>query len=906
MVLYTFKQRILFLVKPSELEIISSKVNAPAFNSHYKIEFETSVKNVSEKIQTYRPHFLVVSTFEKHISFIKKLTNDSEVEFLPFIILLCENDRDQVPLSWIKLSVSDYIAWKSFNSKTLKQSLSRLAKSNDLEKFEKTNHTQQNRTNQEQEVLSQNTLLKNVINSSHDGIINLNSNFEIVLLNPASELMFKCKATDAVGLSIEELLPNTPTSTMKSLSEESLSLSNVSTKIPYIVQAQRLDKSVFVAEISCSHFKIGSQTFYTILARDITEKLEYETEICHQRANLLSLIESTKDAILMYSKDGVVNIINPAAKEYFETVFHKKLNIGDCIKDKLPASWLRIFNLNTQRALKGFSTQSEAKVEINNQVNYFDIHYNPILQENTNNIISISFFARNITHQKTNDAKIQDQALYLDQATNAITACDTNYKITFWNKGAQQLFGYSEPEVTQQSIYDIYNPSNRGKFISFLKKAYEHGEWLGELVLKHQNGQDMQVQCRISLILDELKNPKAYLLICSDVTQKKQIEQQLMRSQRVENIGMLAGGVAHDLNNILSPILLSSQLLKYKLKNSELISTLDTIEQSAQRGSEIVKQILSFTRSENENKTLIQIRHLTKEINKFIKDTFPKNIQVHLDIPNDLPYIESDSTELHQVLLNLCVNARDAMPDGGELKINVEEVSFDETFKQMNPDAKIGKNLMISISDTGVGMPANILDKIFDPFFTTKPRNKGTGLGLFTVHNIIKKHNGFITVFSKEGEGTTLNIYFPTVENQKTTEQIKPKDMQVIEGQGETILIIEDEPPIRKIMTQILESKNFKVITAENGAIGLEKFVLHKNEINLIITDLMMPVMDGASAIMSIHHIDPTVKIVAVSGEPTKIAAVKKLNIAGYIQKPFNSDVLLKMLAKVFNYNANT
>ncbi len=751
----------------------------------------------------------------------------------------------------------------------------------------------------EKELHERNSLLSNVIHSTHDAIINLNNYFEILLINPAAEDLFKCKGDQVIGKLVFDLFPSTDCKQLRKLSAEAVAKNKAKSNTPVVIEASRLDDSDFLAEVSCTSFEMDGSEYYTLIARDITEKANYEHELTQERTKLKALIESTKDAVAMFSLDGKLTVMNRSANIYFRWFFKHDLQVGDYIEKYLPMKWRKHFTYYCLEAVKGNSSHVEIHEKVNGKTTYFDIIYNPVYDEKTKEISSISFFARNITPQKLAHEQIQKQLMFLDQASDAIIAFGADFNLTYWNASAEKLFSFNDQTLNDHlHVLNLLQPQNKDVFKTALAQTHKEGNWIGELTIKLSEPNEHIIQSRLSLIKDQFNHSSAYLLICSDFTEKKQIEKQLMRSQRVENIGMLAGGVAHDLNNILSPILLSTQLLQLKLTDQANLSALETIEQSAQRGSEIVKQILSFTKGSDQNKTLVQIRHLTKELKKFIDDTFPKNIELELDVPHDLPFVEADPTELHQVLLNLSVNARDAMPDGGTLKIIAYPQTLDNAFVQMNPYVQEGEHLIIEVSDTGSGIAQKDLEKIFDPFYTTKTADKGTGLGLFTVHNIVNKHQGFISVQSKEGKGTTFKIYFPAMSSQVTADIEEQKDIHSFEGSGETILIIEDEAPIRKIVTQILESMNFKVLGAENGAVGLETFVKHQKDIDLIITDLMMPVMDGPATIIAIHHIDPTAKIITVSGEPTKIAAVKDMDIVGYIQKPFNSEALLKMIAK--------
>ena len=259
-------------------------------------------------------------------------------------------------------------------------------------------------------------------------------------------------------------------------------------------------------------------------------------------------------------------------------------------------------------------------------------------------------------------------------------------------------------------------------------------------------------------------NPAEGVCFVLDLTERKKLEQQFLRAQRMESIGTLAGGIAHDLNNILAPILLSIGILKTTVTDPQAEMILETIEISAKRGADIVRQVLSFARGVEGERVEIQPKHLLKDLESIIHDTFPKNIRLEFSIPDETWTILGDPTQVHQILLNLCVNARDAMPNGGSLTVTVENRVLDEQYAAMNIQAKPGRYVQISVTDTGTGIPPDLVDKIFEPFFTTKELNKGTGLGLSTVMAIVKSHDGIINVYSEPGKGTTFKVYLPAME----------------------------------------------------------------------------------------------------------------------------------------------
>ena len=415
-----------------------------------------------------------------------------------------------------------------------------------------------------------------------------------------------------------------------------------------------------------------------------------------------------------------------------------------------------------------------------------------------------------------------------------------------------------------------------------------------------KDGSRVQVLIGVASFED---SPEEGVCFVADLSESKKLERQLLRAQRMESIGTLAGGIAHDLNNILAPILMSIDILKSDSDSPETTKILETIEVSAKRGADIVRQVLSFARGMEGERIEVQPTHLLKDLGSIIKNTFPKDIRLQFSIPNDTWTILGDPTQVQQILMNLCVNARDAMPHGGILSVGVENCVLDEQYAAMNLQAKPGRYVVISVTDSGTGMAPKILDKIFEPFFTTKELSKGTGLGLSTVLAIVKSHEGIINVYSEPGKGTTFRVYLPAMElsSEALAKQIVP--ISPPRGNGETILVVDDEASIRTITSQTLQAFGYHVLTATDGADAVSVYAEHKNEIAVVLTDMMMPLMDGTATIHALMRINPAIKIVAASGLATDGSAAKVFadGVKHFLTKPYTAGTLLKTMRAILD-----
>lgn len=504
-----------------------------------------------------------------------------------------------------------------------------------------------------------------------------------------------------------------------------------------------------------------------------------------------------------------------------------------------------------------------------------------------------------ITERKEAEERIRQQASLLDKAQDAILVCDLNFRILYWNKGAENIYGYRAEQILGKEICEALCGDERDQ-LKRAQAAFETSdEWKANVRQFAENDQPLFIETRWTLVRNERNQPDYYLIINTDITEQKKTEDQLLRAQRMESIGTLAGGIAHDLNNILAPILMATDMLQFSDLDEETENWISLIRENAERGANLVSQVLSFARGMEGERVSVQLRHIIKDLVKVLSETLPKSITVEFDLAPGLETITGDATQIHQVLMNLAINARDAMPSGGKLKLAAQNVDLDENFARMHPEAKAGLYVILSVSDTGMGIPPENVSRIFDPFFTTKEVGKGTGLGLSTAVSIVKSHGGFINVYSEVGKGTQFTVYLPAAGGQSKSKS--ERRLPYPRGNGETILVVDDEESIRQITAATLEKFGYRVLTAADGTEAVAVYARQETEIACVLTDMAMPFMDGAATIRTLRKLSPNLKFIAASGlsTPGQSAEIETLNVNGFLSKPYTAEKLLTLLAEI-------
>jgi PAS domain S-box-containing protein len=480
---------------------------------------------------------------------------------------------------------------------------------------------------------------------------------------------------------------------------------------------------------------------------------------------------------------------------------------------------------------------------------------------------------------------------------------DERRTLEFISEGCIELTGY-EPDAFAGSgevfFGDLIHPEDRGHVRTSMDEAVAAGRRF-EMTYRIRTAEGLvkwiwERGQAIPLEDGGMRHIEGFM---TDVTEKRRMESQSLRNQRLESIGTLAGGVAHDLNNVLTPILMSLTILRMKLLQPRDVELLNAMESSANRGAEMVKQILSFARGVEGRNLLLRPRDVLQEIEQLINETFPKSIRCSITCAEETWNVEGDPTQLHQVLLNLSVNARDAMPDGGELSIAVGNALVDEQFASMHQDAVPGPHVVFEVRDTGVGIPPEVRDRIFDPFFTTKEVGKGTGLGLSTTLGIVHSHHGFIDLTSRMGKGTVFRVYLPAKTAEAHAEAPVVESSRCL-GQGERILVVDDESAILTATKHTLEAFGYQVVTACDGTDAIATFLKSPDKPVALITDMMMPNMDGPTLIQALLKIHPGLPIIGASGLSHQLQAqVASLGVRHFLRKPYNADALLEALGEV-------
>jgi PAS domain S-box-containing protein len=506
-----------------------------------------------------------------------------------------------------------------------------------------------------------------------------------------------------------------------------------------------------------------------------------------------------------------------------------------------------------------------------------------------------------VTERKRTEERLREQADIIERAQDAVIMRDfTSDLITVWNSGAERLYGWSAKEAIGRPMEElIFAESNDRK--ALLKQLISSGEFHGEIKHRAKDGREVIVDSRATLIRNDDGTPRAVLGINTDITEKKKVEKHLLHTQRLESIGTLASGVAHDLNNILVPILMAVPILRNDPTPEESENFLNTIESSAARGADIVRQVLTFARGAAGDRVLLQPIYLLEEIAKIAKQTFPKTVRLRTSYAEDLRLVEGDPTQLHQVLLNLCLNARDAMPEGGTLSLTAENFDVDEQYATMTPGLKAGPHVLISVIDTGTGIAQDIVEKIFDPFFTTKETGKGTGLGLSSALGIVRSHAGVIKVYSA-ANGTTFRVFLPSAAGVFHADETKAQ-MDVPTGHGETILVVDDELAIREVAKVVLSKSGYKVLAADDGPSALALFMQQSNEIDVVLTDVVMPIMSGLVLARTLRKMDVKAKVIVSSARDSDCnpGELTDIGVQGCLNKPYSRATLLRAVDRVLH-----
>ncbi len=475
-------------------------------------------------------------------------------------------------------------------------------------------------------------------------------------------------------------------------------------------------------------------------------------------------------------------------------------------------------------------------------------------------------------------------------------------KLAYVNRQVQKILGYSPEQLQQIPLSSLAHPDDLAKLVE-IDRGMESLK-LGEVIevvyrVKHANGEWRWLSSEITVLLHGEENGVQQALSATrDITEKKRLEEQFLRMQRLESIGALASGIAHDLNNWLAPIMLSLHTLQQRFTDANSQKWLSLIRKSAERSRDLIDQVLTFAKGTAGERAPLGTSNIITDVAKIVREILPGDISLDLNLPEDLWSVIGDATQVHQVMMNLCINARDAMPEGGKLMITAANRILDEDDVRVNNGVKPGRFVEISVTDTGTGMSLELMDRVFEPFFTTKENGLGSGLGLSTALGIVRSHGGFINVTSAVGKGSQFRVYLPATES-KPESLPDEKEEAPPAGHGELILVVDDETEAREVTRATLELSGYRTLGARDGQEALSLYSQHRDEIELVVTNFLLPHQDGVSLGGALRHLNPRLGIIVTSGlhSQEQIEAAKRAGIRTILWKPYTAQQLLKAMA---------
>jgi len=506
-----------------------------------------------------------------------------------------------------------------------------------------------------------------------------------------------------------------------------------------------------------------------------------------------------------------------------------------------------------------------------------------------------------ISDRKQAEQRIREQAALIDIATDAIFVRDLEDHIVFWSQGAERLYGWTADEAIGQTAHELFGRDPRSTIEAVLDAVTQREVWQGELAQTTKSGRRILVESRWTRMPTIAGQPQSLLVVNTDITEKKQLEAQFHQAQRLESLGRLASGIAHDLNNVLTPILAIAQLLRLPRQglSEQTKAHLELVERSAKRGASMVRQILTFAQGSYEDPTAVDLPPLLSDVVNMAQKSFPESIEIRRCFnatEGELPPLEpvlADATQLHQVFMNLCVNARDAMPDGGVLTISAEAVVVDRAIARLKADVASGSYIRVTVTDTGTGIAPEVRDRMFEPFFTTKGVGKGTGLGLATTLGIVKNYGGVLQVVSEVGEGTEIQVYLPSTQADPAADNMLQNP---VVGSGQCVLVVDDDDAVLHSTRSLLEHYGYGTVVANDGAEAIAVYGQHRDEVQMVVLDVMMPTMDGIALVKQLKQSNPGLKIIAISGLIENQEAALEAGADSFLVKPYALAELLRQV----------
>ncbi len=647
----------------------------------------------------------------------------------------------------------------------------------------------------------------------------------------------------------------------------------------------------------------GSPQQILCAAHDVTVRKKAERALLKSEARYRDLVENSGLFIGTHDAEGRILSANQALLKFLGFERPGEI-VGRNLKEFLSPRACELFPEYLKRVLANGQDNGSTSF-ISPRGEKIIIEYSHTVRQDGPDKVVVRCIARDVTEQAQAKTAMLESEQRLRFALDAAGLGAWEWKIdadkVVEDDLAKKLIGDRSEGLS--AFLDGVHSDDRDRVRTIIEQALSSKENFNmEFRAAKSDGQAPWVETQARLMCNPEGRPVRVVGVVRDVTEKKRLEAETYRSQRLESIGALASGIAHDLNNVLAPILMALHTLQQRFTDENSQRWLSLIYKSAERGRDLIEQMIAFAKGASGERIPLQLNHLVEDLANILRETLPRDVELEIKLPEDLWSIIGDATQIHQVLMNLSINARDAMPQGGHLAITAENVCLGESEIRLHSEVKPGRFIRITVADTGIGISPQIIDRIFDPFFTTKEKGKGSGLGLSTALGIVRGHGGFVDVLSEQSRGATFHIYLPAREMappSKTESQMH----QPLNGHGELILLVDDEPDICEVAKHTLESYGYRVMAALDGHEAVEIFRRHQHEIKVVLTDMMMPNLDGPATIRELKSIDPQIRIIATSGirSTGKLSEASEAGVNIFLPKPFTADTLLSALAEIIN-----
>jgi two-component system cell cycle sensor histidine kinase/response regulator CckA len=743
-----------------------------------------------------------------------------------------------------------------------------------------------------------------LLEAAPDAMVIVNQKGEIVLLNLQAEKQFGYRRDELVGQKVKNIIPEGFAERLIADGLRSAAdalAQQIGTGIE--LTGRRKNGSDFPIEIMLSPFENAEEILVTAAIRDISVRKATEKHLAQMEGRYRGLLEAAPDAMVVVNHDGEIVLLNLQAERRFG--YRRDELIGQKVKNIIPQGFAeRLIADGTRSAADALAQQIGTGIELigrrkDGSAFPIEIMLSPL--DGVDGIL-VTAAIRDITERKRREYDLSRLAAVVESSHDAIVGITPEGIILTWNHGAELTYGYSATEAEGRSFMFL-SPADRTVESSKLLERAQRGGTVEpfETIRVKKDGTHIHISLTLSPIEDADGKVVGISSVARDVTEGKNLEERLRQAQKMEAVGQLAGGVAHDFNNLLGVILGYTGLSLDRLSPDDPhYKSISEIQKAGERAALLTRQLLAFSRKQVLQTKVLDLNTVVAGAEKLLERLIGEDIELLVVLNPALGRIEADAGQLEQIIMNLAVNARDAMPPGGKLTIETSNVKIDEEYALRHPTMLPGPHVMLSVTDTGCGMDAKTKARIFEPFFTTKEFGKGTGLGLSTVYGIVRQSGGSVWVYSEVGIGTTFKLYFPCVS--PVLENASPSDKpEKVEGGSQTILIVEDEAALLEVTHRSLEAVGYAILAAQTPAEAVRISERHPGPIHLMVTDVIMPGMSGAQLASHLSALRPEMKVLYVSGYTDDTIVRHGVLEAGlaFLQKPFSPKTLARKVGEL-------